>query len=260
MGGVLRTDGAWAALDGVVIANNTWGRGDLVNGRDYVQTATYGAALADGIRFDWAWPDAAAGVRAYPELFAGRKPWGPQTGGDLLPLPVADTEGLSLEVSLDWGGEAGGYNVALDLWIAEAPDAGPEAILQEVMVWLKPGDFAPAGTPAARLTAGDVSGPLYVRHDHGGGWTYLALVSDRPVLEGEIDLGALLAALEAQGRIAADSWLLTVELGAEVVRGEGWLQVDRFDLRHPAAAQEAALGVPPRLDPAAAPPPADPAL
>lgn len=228
MSGTLTADGAFVELDGAILANNTWGRGDLVNGRDYRQSVAYGDSLADGVRFDWAWPDAAEGVRAYPELFAGRKPWGPQTGGDLLPLPLSRTQGLTLSVDLDWGGESAGFNVALDMWVADGPQAGPEGTSHEIMVWLKPGAARPAGAAEGRLAAGDIAGPLYVREGHGGGWTYLALVSDRPVASGEIEIGALIAALTAQGRLPEDGWLLSLELGAEVVRGAGWLEVREF--------------------------------
>ncbi|MGM0586243.1 MAG: GH12 family glycosyl hydrolase domain-containing protein, partial [Pseudomonadota bacterium] len=234
MGGRLTRDGETATLGGVVLANNSWGRGDLAAGRDYVQTVTFGDSLAEGVRFAWSWPDAAEGVRAFPELYAGRKPWGGPAGGDLLPLPVSvAAEGLTLRYETARGGETAGFNVALDIWIADRPDAGPAGIRQELMVWLMRGEADPAGAPVARLAAGDLAGALHVREGHAAGWTYLALVSDRPRPAGEIDLAALLDALAARGLVAPGSWLLTVELGAEVVRGEGWLGVTEFALDGP---------------------------
>lgn len=258
MGGELTRDGETATLDGVVLANNTWGRGDLVMGRDYVQTVAYGDSLAEGVRFAWVWPDAAAGVRAFPELYAGRKPWDGPQGGDLLPLPVSvAAEGLTLRYETLWGGDASGFNLALDLWIAGSPGAGPEGVRQEVMVWLKRGEADPAGAPVAWIRAGDVAGLLHLREGHGAGWTYLALVSDRPRPAGEVDLGALLDALAAQGRVAPDSWLLGVELGAEVTGGDGWLTVTEFALSA-AAPQESALTLAPDPGPPPFVPPPDP--
>lgn len=230
----LATDGATVTVGQLVAQNNTWGRGDLVNGRDFVQTLRVARANDGGfagVRIDWAWPeDGSAGVRAYPEVFAGRKPWGPETGGDLLPLPLSAAAGLTARFAADWGGEVSGFNVAFDLWVSTDPQAGPEAITHEIMVWLTPGGLTPAGRPAGRLRAGALQGRLFARPDHGAGWTYLAVIADHEMRRGEIDLGALVAALQATGHLPAAGWLMTVELGAEVVSGAGWLEIRELEV------------------------------
>ena len=226
---MLTADGATAVIGEVVAQNNTWGRGALVAGEDYVQSIGVAGWPDRPVRMEWRWPeDGAAGVRAYPELFAGRKPWGPETGGSLLPLPLADTAGLTAAFSADWGGDTAGFNVAFDLWVSTDPEAGPEAITHEIMVWLAPGGLTPAGRPAGRIEAGDLRGALFARPRHGAGWSYLAVIADRETRAGALDLGALVAALQESGRLPREGWLMTVELGAEVVRGAGWLELSRF--------------------------------
>ncbi len=243
----LTRDGEVVRLDdGVVVQNNAWGRGNLVNGRDYVQTVACGDALADGVRMDWAWPAASPGIRAYPQLLVGRKPWGPDAGGDLLPLRISEAHGLAARFDLAWGGETEGFNVAFDLWITDRPDGGPEAISAELMVWLKRGDFAPAGQKTAQVQVLGQDAPVHMREDHGGGWTYLAVVPDRAAPHGEIDLGALVAQLQAEGLLRPDHWIVSVELGAEVKHGEGWLAIRDFAVArsgHAAAGTEGATAL-----------------
>ncbi len=229
----LTRDGEVAPLDGFVLQNNTWGRGDLVPGRDYAQTVAYGDSLSDGVRMDWSWPADAPGIRAYPQILAGRKPWGPDAGGDLLPLRVSEAEGLTARFDLDWGGETGGFNVAFDLWITDRPDGGPASIRAEIMVWLKHGDFSPAGKEVGRAVVLGQDAPLHAREGHGAGWTYLAAVPPAEIREGEVDLGALVARLEGLGLLSPDHWIVSVELGAEVSHGQGWLQIHDFAATRP---------------------------
>lgn len=247
----LARPGETLSLGPVVVQNNAWGRGDLAPGRDFRQSVEI---TPHALTFAWDWPppDPAAGVRAFPEVFAGRKPWGPETGGTLLPLPLAEAETLSLRFAFTAQGDPAGFTPALDLWIADAPGAGPAGIRAEVMLWLVPGPRRPAGRPAGRADLGEGLGAatLWVKPAHGaGGWAYAALVLDRPAPAATLDLGALLAPVRAAGLLPPDGWLLTVELGAEVTGGAGRLIVHDFALL-PGAAPEARLGLP---DPA--PPP-----
>ena len=52
MAETLRDDGATFVGDGYVLVNNTWGRRDLVNGEDYVQTITHDETV-EGVIFNW---------------------------------------------------------------------------------------------------------------------------------------------------------------------------------------------------------------
>ncbi|MDF2233477.1 hypothetical protein P2H44_13030 [Albimonas sp. CAU 1670] len=236
MTGVLETDDAEAALGPVVAMNNTWGRRDLVAGRDYVQRIEHGETLADGLRMDWAWPEGDGRVLAFPELIVGRKPWGGVTGGDLLPLPLSATEGLSARWSVDWGGETDRFNLAFDLWIGSEAAGGPEAIRQEVMIWVKRGDFPSSGAAVGDHAQQGLSGPLFVDATHGNApgesWGYIAWLPEtgEGLREGELDLGALLSRLAAEGRIDADGWLTSVEFGPEITGGAGWLAITEFSV------------------------------
>ena len=231
----LRADGETARLGPVVAVNNTWNRRELENGVDYVQTIELGEAVV----MRWDWPDAPAGVRAFPELYAGRKPWGGPAGGDDLPAPLADARELAVRYDAAPSGAPGGFRVAFDLWVSADPAGGPAAITHEIMVHLTSAAAPPAGAPVGRLELGPFSGVLWRREDMGrGGWTYLALVPDDAPLAGRLELAPLLDALA----LPPEAWLMTVELGAEVVAGAGALTLRDFAVVP--AATEARVGIP----------------
>ena len=257
MDGVLDGDDETAALGAAVAMNNTWGRQDLAIGRDYHQRVLHGEDLSQGVRFEWAWPDAGGRVLGFPELIVGRKPWGGPAGGDLLPLPLGETAGLTARWTADWGGETGGFNLAFDLWISAGPEADPDAIRTEVMVWIKRGDFPSSGEPAAMVTQGLLAGPLHRDPGHGNApgesWGYLAWLPETGagLGRGEIDLGGLLAALAAEGLIDPAHHLTSIEFGPEITRGAGWVAISEFSVARDAAAetrQETRIEIPPPPD------------
>ncbi len=228
--GVLTDDGAWLALDGAILQNNTWGRGELVSGADYRQSVAYGDALSDGVRFDWDWEEQTPRrVLAYPSLWIGRKPFLDATAGESLPARLDAIDGLTLDYSLNWGGDLAGFNVSLDLWLSRDPDGGRDVVAEEIMVWIKSGTATPGGSVSAELRLDGADYEIRTR-EHDSGWGYAALVAETPAKAGRIDLGAILDHLRQTGAIAPDLWLMDVELGAEVTGGAGWLEVQRFDL------------------------------
>ncbi|MEM1313679.1 MAG: hypothetical protein AAGI51_03940 [Pseudomonadota bacterium] len=238
MNGILSSDGAWAVVGDVILQNTTWGRFDwrtgdhLVNGEDFTQTIEYGGAITDGVRMEWDWPrPEPRRVLSYPELIAGRKPWLPETAGTALPVAADAADGLTASWALDWGG-GGGFNVAFDLWLTTEPGGGPESIAQEVMIWLKPGEGRPAGRIVTEVTFGETVFDLWVKDGpHGGlGWSYAAFVARGELASGSLDMGDVMAALDAAGALQDGLWLSTVELGAEVTGGAGWMQVSDFSV------------------------------
>ena len=251
MGARLLAEGAEALLGGLVVVNNVWGAGPLQAGRDYDQRVEIGDQLSDGLRMGWIWPEGPPGadgrVLAFPEVYVGRKPWGGPQGGEALPARIQDLPALTARWSLDWGGEGSGedlFNVAFDLWISADPEGGEPAIRQELMVWIKPAGFPSSGAAEGRLALSGLDGPLRVNRDHGdaaadlekeaddAGWVYIAWLPEvgEGLRRGELDLAAFLAALSQRGLIDPSHWLMSVELGAEITGGTGWLEITEFEV------------------------------
>jgi Ca2+-binding RTX toxin-like protein len=228
---VLRRDGESVHLGDLLVLNNTWGRRELVSGVDYVQTATVGADLSDGVRFEWDWPAAEpTRVLAYPGLIAGRSPWREGPAHDAVPVPLdAAMQGLTVE--LEAAREGRGFNLALDLWLTTDPEGGAAAIRHEVMVWLFRGDGRPAGERVGEVTLDGADWELWIKDGpHGGGWGYAALVAEAETLSGRLDLGAMLAEIDARTPFGEGLWLSTVEIGAEITGGAGAWTATRFEV------------------------------
>jgi hypothetical protein len=224
-------DGAHFTGGGYTLLNNTWGRGALVNGVDYVQTITHDDA---GATFAWDWPVVEPRhVLAYPEIFAGISPWSGKGAPGELPIRLAEIDSLTAEFTLDWGGEAQLFNVSFDLWLSSDPAGGRDAISHEIMIWLKSADFHPGGKPVGAVTVPGLSAEFRYKDATPGGWpkwTYAAYESTTTMKSGQIDIAALLNHLVEQGLATPDLWLMNVELGAEIAGGSGWLRIDGFDV------------------------------
>lgn len=246
---------------------NDWNAGGMRFGEDYTMSAFAPEGGIAGARFEWDFPAAPDWwmPRAYPEAIFGAKPWdGPASTDPLLPLPV-DEAFVDLSFALNWGAPPGqpegGFNVAVSLWLSDDPEAGRAGIREEVMIWLGSGDFTPAGAVAGRGSdpVGDYA--IWTNADHGDasggvdfGWRYNAVVYDEAQRDGRIGLAALLADLEARELIASDLFVMSVEVGAEVATGAGWLEVERFDVTPSGPGCHVPLP-PDRLAPAPAPAP-----
>jgi Ca2+-binding RTX toxin-like protein len=214
--------------------NNTWGVGDRVNGTDFTQTISYDPAnLTRDVQMDWAYGDNPDGnILGYPEIAFGFKPWS-QDGPDFMVTKVSDLRELEITTDIDIGGETGGFNVAYDLWLTDTPKGGPGDISTEVMVWMHKGDFGGGEVPFATYTTADYTAEVYTTDGFQSGdiatWRYIAVIIDGDRLDGTIDMDAILRFLVQKGLVSGDEYLTGVELGAEVQKGTGSLDLNSLD-------------------------------
>ncbi len=217
---------------GCVLENNVWNDGAASGSRFQ---RVYGAERAGRPVFGWEWRWRSMGaVVAYPEVICGAKPWGPEpTGAAGFPFPV---EGRDATVDFDVQQDATGtYNLAFSMWAVSALPPRRETITHEIMLHVKPFPFPPPGHRIDALTVDGVTWEVYVEENHGdasGGvtnrWTYVAFAPREWVLRGPLHLTPFLAHLVQQRVLPRDAWVASLELGNEVVSGEGWVRVDGF--------------------------------
>ncbi len=185
--------------------------------------------------FGWQWrvEEPWDNVQAYPEVKCGRKPWDPKGSSttDLLPKRLGDVRGLSVDLkfSLD---ASGSCNAAFDLWLLKTKDGGPREIAAEVMVWMAmQGSIRPAGSDAKAVPSLDAT--LYRRSlfDAGGQpWPVYTYLPNAPTRDGEVNLTDFLQDLTARGLVSPDLYLSSVEFGTELLSGDGWCAVERFQV------------------------------
>lgn len=209
---------------------NPWNQGELVEGEDFAQALEL--TPDDSVRISWGWPKSLPDIVSYPGFIWGQKPWSDTSTTRSLPARIADIGSLSVAYDLDWGPERlGNYNVAFDIWIASDTTEAPGVKLSELMVWVKDWDWTSDEEPLARFVDANGKASIYHRAHHGDAeapWSYTSVVYDHDVRSGVLDLDALLEHLAGLGIVNRSHFLMDIELGAEIVNGAGWLEVDRL--------------------------------
>ena len=227
-----------ATQKGWILLGNNYGVGAMVEGKDYTLGANYHAAdLTDGTTFTWNFPTVATAlytapaVLAFPEIMFGNSPKSgyPSNPGDtahVFPVQVNAIADLTVKHDVSFSGDTRGFDVAYDLWFANSPTGGREAITNEVMLWVHQGNFSAFGDYLGTYTDGSFSATVY--HNETQHLTSIVANSDTPVAT--IDLAHAIEYLESKGVVGGSEYLRGVELGAEVVSGSGSLTFNNLGI------------------------------
>lgn len=216
------------------LSNNTWGVGSLQNGTDYWQTIEYTPGTINGTRFAWEQHENWQGnVRAFPQVIYGAKPWDKGRINDVT-MRLDQMQNLDMTVDLRVERYSGVGNVALDLWLTDKAGGGPATVTTEVMLWLDDDSMQPSGNKVGRMVVQGIGADIFVhenlQNDSASGisWRYVAVKLDVEYLIGTIDIDGFLRQLVSLGWLSADDWISGMELGAEVVSGNGALNINQL--------------------------------
>jgi serralysin len=221
---------------GWYVLNNIWNPGTLVYGKDYFIDSSYSATdLTAKTTFNWSFPtitDPSPTIRAYPEVIFGPAP---MSGGNkitdvagVFPVQVSAIANLTADYDVTFAGNKAGFNVSFDIWLTNTPNGGRSTITNEVMIWVHKGGFEAFGKQVGTYT--DAAGNTAKIYTNTADWTYTAIVFDKDVPKGQLDLDGIFAALQKLGIVKSTEYLASVELGAEVVSGAGSLTINNLDL------------------------------
>lgn len=216
---------------GWYILNGAWNAGRLIDRQDYTVNSVFNKTdLNDGMTFNWSFPKNTAPwpvIRAYPDLLFGAAPKGNSIDTThTFPIKVSDIVDLDAAVDVSYRGDARGYNVSLDFYLTSVPNGGKDTITNEVMIWLHQGDFPPYGERVGAFEDGDFAASVW--KDPKSGYTVIAANDDWE--RGSIDLAKMLDKLVELGVISPDSYFSSIQLGSEVVEGQGSLTINKFEL------------------------------
>ena len=222
----------WAIKDanGYRFSNNVWGKGSYQNGVDYSACITVTDDYPAGTVIEWSWPSTNGGVRSYQEVYVGRKPWD-SNGTDNSPFPIKinNLQEFKVEFDLERSYSSNGFNIALESWLSNDPDGGQSAITDEVMIWLHEGsDPSPSGGNGNSANLALTPSHAVWRNANHSGWDYSAVVFDTDYLSGTVDLKLVLDEWKRLGWVTGEEYILDLELGAEVVYGDGSLTIKKF--------------------------------
>jgi hypothetical protein len=224
---VRRQNGETVTLPGGYrLLNNQWNLKQLL-GR--ISTSVY--TKEDG-SFGWQWScDGAHAVIAYPSvLYGGWLNHGGSSPG--LPFRVG-AQRIRADFSIATSA-TGVYDTAFDLWATPSNDFRTLDDAVEVMIWndRKGMLFYPAGRITGQVEIGGVRWDVYVNRDHRSftqdSWTFVAFLPDRPVMNGPLDLSAFFDHLVETEILPSSYWVVSLELGTEVVVGTGATEVSGY--------------------------------
>ncbi|QAY77474.1 M10 family metallopeptidase C-terminal domain-containing protein [Sphingosinicella sp. BN140058] len=218
--------------NGWYVLTNAWGAGALKYGSDYNIDVSFNKNdMTSGTTFNWSFPyvtEGAAPIRAYPNVLFGVAPQGelinPTDTSHVFPVRVGSLAGLTATYDVTMRGTVGGYNVAYDIWFSTKHDGTRPTITNEVMIWVHKGDVQPFGSVIGTYTDGTFTATIY----RDG--IYTAVVADKDVLVGTLDIGKVIAHLQSLGIVTADEYLSCINFGAEVISGIGSITVNNLDL------------------------------
>ena len=238
---------------GYCAENNAWGKGAL---KGWCQCIGLAAAKATGVhaRWTWDWLDAGDTVKAYPEVIVGTKPGSAPTSTSL-PRRVSALGQLQASLALE-SRRTGNGKLAFDLWLtntATPSQFGVPPISHKLMIWHDAfGTMQPAGQRRATVKINGRRYDLYVNDHHGMGWRYIAYLptsfGPRPARgqvaltpagprasrrfqdTGLINLKAFLEDSRARQLISGSEFLASVELGNELISGQGETLIHHYSL------------------------------
>lgn len=229
--------------DDLIFYNNVWNKqaaGDLPWQQCIVSVSRNGTKT---MGWKWSWPNKGEHIYGYPQARYGHSPWDPVPKLDpRFPIPINTLEELNISFDLDVSA-VGEHNVATSLWVIDRPKLGDlpqkDAIFAEIMIWSYHTEQAlsPAGKEIAEVTVDGNTWSVWFDsswRDQSGAnensWVYLTFKAQTHCLTCQFDVAALLNSFPPDLLDLSDKYIADVELGTEIVRGQGLVWVNKFDL------------------------------
>ena len=214
------------------IVNNVWNKGaanEPGNQKVFVETLDGKEAFG----WQWSW-SALWSVVAYPEVIYGNSPWD-ESSRTKTEFPfIVGKKNISVDFDISLKA-TGIYNMAFSLWAVTDPLSPKSTISHEIMIWNVNHYMFPAGAAVDSIVVGGVNYKMYFVNGHRDSsgsssqmWTYIAFVSDRPVLKGTLDFNTFTDYLIKKGILTQNNYITNVELGNEVVRGTGIVEIKYY--------------------------------
>lgn len=232
------TDWTIRKLGRYEIANNVWGKGAI---RNY-QQCIFGSldaqsGLSKSMGWSWQWPKVADGVKAYPSILYGKKPWNDYSTTRLLPSEIQQLDKLIVSYNVT-SKSSGAVNLLLESWITKTKQAKPRERVGEVAIQLYQKNWpGQAGRFVESVDIGGLDFDFYIeKRMHVTGdrdfWVYYGFVhKGGPVFQARLDMMKFVNYLVQHKYMNRHHYLASVELGNEVDHGKGRTEIEHFSVR-----------------------------
>ncbi|MGV6810186.1 MAG: GH12 family glycosyl hydrolase domain-containing protein [bacterium] len=227
---------AWASFQSneIKIVNNSWGK---IKGHDYPSEQCIYQHLQDKNKFAWSWNwDADRyGVKAYPSLVFGKKPWYDESTYTKLPLPLNQLASAEVEFEVEDREQEGRVNLLLEAWLTNSKRAKPYDRTSEIAIHLYQKNWpGQGGEYYSTININQYTFDVYVNHkmkvpNDPHSWSYISFVNTgKPIIAEKIDLNDFLNYALKEKMIIPSEYLSSIELGNEIDQGKGITQVNKF--------------------------------
>lgn len=215
---------------------------EIKNGANASKKKTVGDSTIYG--WSWSWPYGKRAIYGYPQIKVGSSPWDPEpTFDERFPIAISQLENLNISFDVETRSN-GNYNLATSMWLIIEPNQSSKSnksnIAAEIMFWTyaTAGQFNPAGQKYGEvLLAGEWWEIWYEKNWSDASlvnknrWVYISFKSKKNALKTKINaLEHLRYAI--QEKLISENLLITdIELGNEVMSGEGTTWVKDFKIQ-----------------------------
>lgn len=232
-----------------VLYNNVWNKqaageqwNDHVAGDQFEPQCIVKRTVNQLSQFGWSWhwPTSSRAVFGQPQIKIGASPWDPEPKfGHHLPMKISQLSSLHLNYELEVVSN-GDFNIVTTMWLTDDGNPRKESISAEMMIWTHytENQFEPAGKKLETIQLSGVEWELWAEHDWSDTsgvndlrWRHIAFRLVEPELVVNLDVKALVDHAVARNLIEPQWYISDLELGTEVMGGQGLAWITRFDVK-----------------------------
>jgi hypothetical protein len=191
--------------------------------------------------WSWDWPDSSKAVLAFPQVTFGWKPW---NGGEstIAQLPIRIDEMGAMQLDYDLELQATGhYLLSAALWFTRtgktSREPNPKDISADLNIWMEVSGFEPTGSKIADVTIDGANYELWHSADmsdasgtNANRWQHIVYRVSIPTRRASLDLRRFISHAVEHNLLSASHYVSSVEIGNEVMAGEGMAWVRRLNL------------------------------
>ncbi len=226
-----------------VLNNNVWNKHDV--GKASWKQCLISRKEENSVQYGWYWnwPKDKKTIYAYPQIKQGSSPWAPLPHfNESIPTKIDSLTKFKFEYQLDTTSD-GAFNTATTLWLTHSAQrdnmVSPDIIAAEVMVWTQAteGHFSPAGRKIDSIEINNQQWEVWYQRNwsdqsgkNNNHWSIVTFKSVENLQFVQLDILALLRYAENYKLIQPQLFVADIELGNEIMRGEGVSWVKYFNV------------------------------
>lgn len=231
------TDWSLITLGEYEISNNVWGKGNINNYSQCIFTfPNQNDTSTKMTGWSWNWPKIYDGVKSYPSILYGYKPWNKYSTTKNLPKKISEVKNIIASYDLNMV-DTGAVNLLLESWITKTEHPAPEDRVAELAIQLYqkkwPGQ---AGEYIESTIINGINFDFYIDESISNAvdehhWIYYGFVHPgEPVLKANVDIMEFVNYLINKNYVDKSHYIATVELGNEIDYGNGKTEIKHFSV------------------------------